>query len=719
MDIERICYGCFREKDPGVCPYCGFDEAAEQPFLALPLGTILNGRYMVGKVLGIGGFGITYLGFDLTLEIKVAIKEYMPAGMATRSPERYTVTLTGRLENEYRAGEEKFLDEARILAKLQESPHIVSVQNYFRENNTAYFVMEYIEGMSLKEYLAEQGGKIPYSQAMAVLEPIMEALIPVHSMNLIHRDISPDNIYITSKGESKLLDFGAARFSMGEGKSVSVILKHGYAPEEQYSTHGNQGPWTDVYALGATLYHCVTGILPPDSIERIREDRIVSPHELGVKIPEQAERALMKALAIQPEERFPNMTQFMDALSGKLKIGGKVTESVQKKSRRYQEENREKEATEQSRGGFLQKLKESRSMQLLTGGALLLIIALAVLIPVLTSGNKKMAAKTGGGSISSGKSAQTPSDSDSSWSGQMEEKDLGILNATISVPSGYTASEDGFTYTDSKKGRAVEASFIWNMGMPIYSVADVENYREEILDQYAAQVENFKNYEILTAGADEVNGESAYQIYFEGETDKGTEIEMIIMAIDGQNGFGCYFVTGAYLKGDEDGQQEIYDIIKSFQSKGKVDVTYQAYASKSAGVKFICDSSQATGGVQEESSKISSGTLQYVAVYPTAEESAIEIEMADMYASNASEAMAYFHSGMSSNPSTTVGDPYTKEIGGVTWQFRDYHLNSYLYSYAAADINGKCCVAAIWTSEANQDATINLWGQVLQTLRPL
>lgn len=144
------------------------------------------------------------------------------------------------------------------MAKLQNTPNIVSVQNYFKENNTAYFVMEYIDGMSLKEYLAEQGGKIPYTQALAILLPVMDALVSVHSLNLMHRDISPDNIYITSKGESRLLDFGAARFATGDGKSVSVILKHGYAPEEQYSSHGNQGPWTDVYAMGATF----TAVLP-------------------------------------------------------------------------------------------------------------------------------------------------------------------------------------------------------------------------------------------------------------------------------------------------------------------------------------------------------------------------------------------------------------------------------------------------------------------------
>ena len=333
MNPERVCYGCFAEKEPGIpCPRCGFNENDEQPYLALPLGTILNGRYLVGKVLGIGGFGITYLGYDLTLEIKVAIKEYMPSALATRHPDHYSVALTGRVEEDYQYGMERFLDEAKILAKLQNTPHIVSVQNYFKENGTAYFVMEYIDGMSLKAYLAKNGDKIPYNQAIAILQPIMEALVQVHALNLLHRDISPDNIYITSKGESRLLDFGAARFALGDGKSVSVILKHGYAPEEQYSSHGNQGPWTDVYAMGATLYRCITGQLPPDSVERIHGDTMKRPSELGFRIPANVENAIMKALAVKTEDRFPNMEAFIGALNGRVSVQDQVAASISQRT---------------------------------------------------------------------------------------------------------------------------------------------------------------------------------------------------------------------------------------------------------------------------------------------------------------------------------------------------------------------------------------------------
>lgn len=318
FDPQHVCYGCFKEKEPGtVCPKCGFNENSERPYLAVPIGTILDGRYLIGKVLGVGGFGITYLGYDLTLDYKVAVKEYMPSGYATRAEDKYTLTVTSSSQQQaYDEGLDKFLSEARTLAKFHNTPNVVSVQDFFKENNTAYFVMEYVDGESLKDYLDKNGGRISYQAAINILMPIMKALSKVHAQGLIHRDISPDNISITSTGEPKLLDFGAARSAYGENKSVSVILKHGLAPIEQYSNHGNMGPWTDVYAMGASLYRSITGILPPESIERIHADSIRTPSSMGITIPPYAEMALMKALAVNPENRFSNIEQFMGALNG-------------------------------------------------------------------------------------------------------------------------------------------------------------------------------------------------------------------------------------------------------------------------------------------------------------------------------------------------------------------------------------------------------------------
>lgn len=328
MNFEKACYGCFTEKEGDVCPACGFANSTyPAPVMALPLGTILDGRYITGRVLGIGGFGITYLGFDMRLNVKVAIKEYMPSGVAVRSGDSYTMTVVSKKQEQaYQSGADKFLEEARILAQLRENPNVVSVQNYFRENQTAYFTMDYIEGKSLQELLQDSNGRISYDKAKTLLLPVMKALTLVHSKGLLHRDISPDNIYITESGNSKLLDFGAAR-STQMNKSMSVVLKNGFAPHEQYATDIKQGPWTDVYAMGATLYYCTTGQLPPDSIGRVYTDNLIPPTALGVSLSANAEEAILKALAVRPEDRFQSMIEFIGALeNATTNYEGKKTE---------------------------------------------------------------------------------------------------------------------------------------------------------------------------------------------------------------------------------------------------------------------------------------------------------------------------------------------------------------------------------------------------------
>ncbi|MBO4495520.1 MAG: serine/threonine protein kinase [Clostridiales bacterium] len=320
MDTKNLCFGCFNAHNgQGPCPRCGFDLATvKHPFIALPIGTILNGRYLTGRVLGVGGFGVTYLAFDMTLEICVAIKEFLPSGIALRDQDRYTMTVSSPEEQpKFDSGASKFLEEARLLAKLRDVPNIVTVQDYFRENNTAYFVMEYIEGVDLMKYTQMRGGKLSYEETLQLTLPIIDSLAHVHAHNLLHRDISPDNIVVMRNGSTRLLDFGAARLAIDTEKSKSIILKHGFAPEEQYRKHGNQGPWSDEYALAATMYLIMTGIMPPDSIERVHDDTLVPPIQLGVQIPQYANDALMKALAVSASERFPDMSSFSEALTGR------------------------------------------------------------------------------------------------------------------------------------------------------------------------------------------------------------------------------------------------------------------------------------------------------------------------------------------------------------------------------------------------------------------
>lgn len=319
MDTNHLCMGCMNDKGTSeVCPYCGYMEGAspDLPQFLVP-GTILNGRYLLGKVLGYGGFGITYLGWDLILNSKLAVKEYLPQGVATRVVGQTTVTAfsTGDAQDNFAYGLNKFLDEARALAQFMDHPGIVGVRDFFQANNTAYLVMQYMEGMTFKDYLQEKGGTIPVDMALNVMMPAMDALREVHQKGIVHRDISPDNIYIIANGQVKLLDFGAARHAVGEhSKSLSIILKAGYAPEEQYRSRGEQGPWTDVYAVAATLYRAITGKIPPEALDRMFKDTLELPSHLGVAISPDMEAALVQALAVKASNRFQSIEAFQKAL---------------------------------------------------------------------------------------------------------------------------------------------------------------------------------------------------------------------------------------------------------------------------------------------------------------------------------------------------------------------------------------------------------------------
>lgn len=324
MDVNNICLGCMSEKGAeAICPHCGWQvgQIADSPLYLTP-GTILNGQYLIGRVLGHGGFGVTYLARDLNLDFKLAIKEYLPREYATRTTQHATVSVFNKDAQEYfEYGLEKFLEEAKILARFQQHPSIVSVYNFFKAHGTGYMVMEYIEGVTFKEYLQQQGGKLAYEKALDVLQPVMDALREVHSAGQLHRDVSPDNIYITSSGQIKLLDFGAARFSMGEhSRSLSVVLKPGYAPEEQYRTRGKQGPWTDVYAVSATLYRALTGSTPPEALDRAEEDDLKRPSVLGVKIPPDAERTLLKGLSVRGGDRFQEIGALQKSLADSREV---------------------------------------------------------------------------------------------------------------------------------------------------------------------------------------------------------------------------------------------------------------------------------------------------------------------------------------------------------------------------------------------------------------
>ena len=318
---QNLCYNCFAQlqQTGGECPYCGFDPSdnAEKYPLALPMGCVLAGRYLVGRVLGQGGFGITYLAFDWRLQMKVAVKEFLPAEIARRTGLTVSVTMQGRQEA-FDYGLERFQDEARTLARFIGTPNIASTIDFFDENGTSYFVMEYIEGISFKNYIANHGGRVSVEEAYRVLCAVLQALTVVHGAGLVHRDVTPDNIYISKNGTVKLLDFGSARYSLGDkSHSLDVILKVGYAPKEQYIRRSRQGPFTDVYSAAACFYAAVTGFLPPESLERLEEDTLLSLTQAGVPVPAWLDQAILKALAVRAEDRYQTAEEFLRAIEGR------------------------------------------------------------------------------------------------------------------------------------------------------------------------------------------------------------------------------------------------------------------------------------------------------------------------------------------------------------------------------------------------------------------
>ena len=315
INHKSLCENCFAETDREPCPICGYSRTGYNgdPMTLSP-GSILEGRYAVGRVIGKGGFGMTYLAYDMKLECKVAVKEYYPRGLAMRSPGSTFVSVSdAESEVTFKEGAGKFYDEARLVAKFNGNPNIVSVYDFFYGNDTVYFTMGYLDGMTLKSYLKEYGA-LSLAQAVYVAESVSSALMAAHSMNVLHRDISPDNIMVCKDGTIKLLDFGAARQVVTEGsQSLSVILKQGFAPLEQYQKKGKQGPWTDIYSLGATLYHALTLDILDDPMSRLEDDEEYSAN--CHRIDEGFWQVIKKATALRIADRYQDIFEMRKELN--------------------------------------------------------------------------------------------------------------------------------------------------------------------------------------------------------------------------------------------------------------------------------------------------------------------------------------------------------------------------------------------------------------------
>ena len=286
---------------------------------ALSMGAMLL-EYRLESVLGAGGFGMTYLCTDTHLDKRVAIKEYFPADLALRALDGSVVAVNTDSDLSYQWGLERFIQEARTLAKFSH-PHIVRVNRYFDANSTGYMVMDYEDGESLSQLLQREA---PPGEARIkeIVLPLLEGLQAVHETGFLHRDIKPANIFIRTNGSPVLLDFGAARQAVnGSTKSLTAVLTPGYAPLEQYSGDGNQGPWSDIYAMAGVIYRAFTNENPPDAVSRLKNDSVPARlAQLKGSVSEAALRAVDWALALDEKQRPASVEVWKRALQGKATV---------------------------------------------------------------------------------------------------------------------------------------------------------------------------------------------------------------------------------------------------------------------------------------------------------------------------------------------------------------------------------------------------------------
>lgn len=325
MDMDRFCLKCMCEEveSDGSCSHCGFImESADIHSNALPAPSILHGRYYIGLPLGIGGFGITYIAYDMKIGGICAIKEYMPDTVSYRIKQEASAMIGSTKAEIFEYGLSRFMEEAEILKQFSSSKNVINVFDSFYENGTAYYVMEYINGHDLTHEIERFKSPGNFSSCLSVFMQVLDGLEEIHSRGLIHRDISPDNLYITANEIVKVLDFGAARYAVSqESRDLSVIIKAGYAPLEQYQRNNVQGPWTDIYALCATFYLLLSGVMPVECIERIENDSLIPLIAQNQYVPAYFSDMISKGLSLKKEERFASVQEIRNIISSNLSVG--------------------------------------------------------------------------------------------------------------------------------------------------------------------------------------------------------------------------------------------------------------------------------------------------------------------------------------------------------------------------------------------------------------
>lgn len=311
---KKSCRNCFSATTGKTCPVCGYtNKKSDGNTLYLSVGTRLNGRYMIGGVIGSGGFGITYISYDTKNEKIVAVKEYFPKTIAIRKADGSVCPIEKNNEEILIHGVQKFYQEAEYVFQFNGNSNIVSEFDYFYANNTAYLVMEYLPGITLENYIKNYGA-LSEAQTVYVAERLAMALVIIHSTHLLHRDISPDNVMLCEDGRVKLIDFGAARIFTAENiPKFTVIMKSGFAPIEQYTSNGDFGEWTDIYSLGMVLYYALMGKIPPNPYERIANGAELDFGENS--FDGKLCRIIEKTAGISSEERYKSASELKNDIA--------------------------------------------------------------------------------------------------------------------------------------------------------------------------------------------------------------------------------------------------------------------------------------------------------------------------------------------------------------------------------------------------------------------
>ena len=424
---NNLCMGCMREKSEGMvkCLKCGYvDNSPYLPSYLAPK-TVLKERYLVGKVLSYNGSGATYIAYDMIVNCKVKIREYMPENLASREKGDPKVKANAGSEIQYKSLKMDFMDLAKHLVKLNSLSEVEHVNDMFEENNTAYIVYEFVEGMTLSEFLKKNGGYISWEDTKQLFMPLLSCMNAIHASEIIHRGISPETILVDRSGNLKLTAFDIAPARTARSELVAQLYA-GYAAPEQYASSAWQGTFTDVYALAATIYRAVTGTMPVEAISRVSSDNLVAASSLNPSIPRNVSNALVCAMLLSPEKRTESVTTLISQLSEVMDFGESVPV--------LEEEKKEKKKINIKLPAFIKNIKINDSLKyaLIAAGISIpiLIIIGVILMSVLFPSSKKP---------TSSSSSQTSSmfgniDSDTS-SGISENETSSDVRFLYSIPT--------------------------------------------------------------------------------------------------------------------------------------------------------------------------------------------------------------------------------------------------------------------------------------------